>query len=204
MMRTFRQTLQFIPLTAALLFCAAPGFAEDISPDSIPSVGSIAPAFGLYAFPTSGSLKKSSSDEREVVQLDDLCGLRPAKTKAVVLLFVEGNEEILAAEPVGNWYRKYHRDGLELVVISVEKNPSIFASRVMRTKPRYPVLDDRHRVVARRYGVNDAPFTFLLNAECRVLGFDQKSATEAVGELTAAIEELVRDRVIPDDEGEQK
>jgi len=203
-MRRNLRTRLLLPLTATLLFWALPGSAEDVSPDSIPSVGTVAPAFGLYAFPTTGSFKTSGIREREVVQLDDLCGLRPGKTKAVVLLFVNADVGVLDADPVGNWYRKYHRDGLEVLVVSLEKNPSLFASKVLRSKPRYPVLDDRHRVVARRYGVTKAPFTFLLNSECRVLGFDQKSATEAAAELTAAIEELVRNRIIPDDEGEQK
>jgi hypothetical protein len=183
---------------------ALPGSAGDASPDSVPAVGTVAPAFGLYAFPTSGSLKKAVSQDREVVQLDDLCGLRPGKTQAVVVLFVDGDVDILAADPVGNWYRKYHKDGLEVVVVSVERNPSEFAAKVLRAKPRYPILDDRHRVVARRYGVSDAPFSFLLNSECRVLGFDHKSAPEAAAELTAAIEELVRGRMIQDDEGDSR
>jgi len=195
-------------------FCAAaivgsllwtlPGLAADASPESVPAVGTVAPAFGLYAFPTSGPGKQTISEDREIVQLDDLCGLRPGKTEAVVVLFIDGDVDVLGADPVGNWYRKYHKDGLEVVVVSVERNPSVFASKVLRAKPRYPVLDDRHRVVARRYGVANVPFSFLLNSECRVLGFDHKSAVEAAAELTAAIEELVRGKVIQDDEGDSK
>ena len=194
----------FLIAVAASLLWALPGSAGDISPATVPAVGTVAPAFGLYSFPTSASVNRNDNDEREVVQLDDLCGLRPGKTKAVIVLFVNGDTGVLDAEPVGNWYRKYHKDGLEVLVVSMEENPSIFASKVLRAKPRFPILDDRHQVVARRYGVTHPSFSFLLNSECRVLGFDQKSANEAAAELTAAIEELVRDRIIEDDEGEKK
>ena len=198
-------TLRF----ALCLLCAAvawgsPCLAEDASPSRVPAVGTIAPAFGLYAFPTTRSVKKGHATDREVVQLDDLCGLRPGKTKAVLVFFVEDDPAIIAADPVGNWYRKYHKDGLEIVVISVLKSPSVFAEKVLRSKPRYPVLDDRHRVVASRYGVDKAPFSFLLNSECRVLGFDAKGAVETAPAITAAVEELVRDRTIADDEADDK
>ncbi len=198
---TLRFALCFL---CAAVAWAVPGLAEKASPSRVPAVGTVAPAFGLYAFPTSGSLKRASSSDREVVQLDDLCGLRPGKTKAVLLLFVDGNPAVLSAEPVGNWYRKYHKDGLEIIVVSVEKNPSMFADKVLRSKPRYPVLDDRHRVVASRYGVDKAPFSFLLNSECRVLGFDAKGAAETAPAITAAVEELVRDRTIQYDEADDK
>jgi hypothetical protein len=80
----------------------------------------------------------------------------------------------------------------------------MFADKVLRSKPRYPVLDDRHRVVASRYGVDKTPFSFLLNSECRVLGFDAKGAAETAPAITAAVEELVRDRTINYDEADAK
>ena len=202
-MRLVMNTLALCCLCSVLAW-AGPGIAGNNSPARIPAVGTIAPAFGLFAFPTSGSLKKASSDDREIVQLDDMCGMRPGETKAVLVLFVDGDPAILGADPVGNWYRKYHKDGLEIAVISIEKNPSIFASKVLRNKPRYPILDDRHRVVATRYGVDKAPFSFLLNSECRVLGFNDKGAPETVASITAAVEELVRGKPIENAEEAEK
>ena len=202
-MRLVMNTLALCCLCSVLAW-AGPGIAGNNSPARIPAVGTIAPAFGLFAFPTSGSLKKASSDDREIVQLDDMCGMRPGETKAVLVLFVDGDPTILGADPVGNWYRKYHKDGLEVAVISIEKNPSIFASKVLRNKPRYPILDDRHRVVATRYGVDKAPFSFLLNSECRVLGFNDKGAPETVASITAALEELVRGKPIENAEEAEK
>ena len=186
------------------LFWSVAGLAADVSPLRIPAVGTIAPAFGLYAFPTRGSLQNTSSKEREVVQLDDLCGLRPGKTKAVLVLFVDGDSSVLSADPVGNWYRKYHKDGLEIAVISTDTSPSVFANKVLRAKPRYPVLDDRQRVVANRYGVEKAPFSFLLNSECRVLGFDDKGASETAAAITAAVDEMVRDKTVENAQAEDK
>jgi len=203
-MRVTVRALVLVLLAGSLLW-ALPGFAVDASPDEIPKVGTVAPAFGLFAFPTSKvASKKAESDDREVVQLDDICGLRPGKTKAVLVLFIDGDTGVLGAEPVGNWYRKYRKDGLEVVVISIEKSPSIFASKVLRTRPRYPILDDRHRVVAHRYGVQEAPFNFLLDSQCKVLGFGKQSATDGAPALNAAIEELVRGKAIPVDEEKSK
>ncbi|MBJ93117.1 MAG: hypothetical protein CMP23_01440 [Rickettsiales bacterium] len=180
----------------AVLSFSLPSLAAAQAVTELPTIGSVAPAFGLYAFPTQGSVKNSKADEWEIVQLDDLCGIRPGDTKAVLVLFVDNDPNVLGADPVGNWYRKYRKDGLEILVISVEKNPSIFATKVLRTKPRFPVLDDRQGVVAKRYGVKDAPFSFVLDAQCKVVGFDDKSASASAPALTAAIENLVRDTPI--------
>jgi len=197
--------LVVLALLAGALLWSLPGSAEEASPQEVPAVGTVAPAFGLYAFPTStAASKKGAPEDREVVQLDDICGLRPGKTKAVLVLFVDDDPTVLGADPVGNWYRKYRKDGLEVIVISIEKNPSIFASKVLRSRPRFPVLDDRHQVVAHRYGVHKAPFSFLLDSQCKVLGFDKQSAADGAPALSAAIAELVRGKAIPNDEETSK
>jgi hypothetical protein len=59
----------------------------------------------------------------------------------------------------------------------------------------FPVLDDRHGIVAQRYGVSDTPFSMLLNRECRVLGFSSKTLAEEEEALTTSIEALMDDQI---------
>lgn len=174
-----------LPVALMILLAGGSALASDIDPDTVPRIGTMAPALGLYAF------EKSKDDEpRKSVQLDDRCGLRPGSTTAVLVFFVDatGMEEL---EQANDWWRLFHRDGLEIMAISLEPNPFQFKDEVIKANLKFPVLDDRHGVVAKRYGVDRAPFAFLLNEGCQVLGFSNNKLTEDEVGLAAAIEAQV-------------
>ncbi len=153
---------------------AAPLASASPKHSALPQIGTMAPAFQLLPF-----AKKSKSREQEhpeAIQLDDHCGIHPDKTKAVLVLFI--NEEHMGDLTLASgWSRKYQRDGLEVLGISLVKNPTVFSDQVIRAGLRFPVLDDRHSVVATRYGVPKAPFTFLLDANCLVMGMKDNAAS---------------------------
>lgn len=174
-------------LTVVLLTLVAGGsaLAGEVDPDAVPRIGKVAPALGLYAF------EKLKGDEpREAVELDERCGLRPGDTTAVLVFFIDatGMDDL---EQADEWWRLFHRDGLEILAISVEPNPLQFKDDVIKAGLKFPVLDDRHGVVAKRYGVERPPFAFLLNEGCQVLGFSNNKLTEDAVALAAAIEAQV-------------
>jgi hypothetical protein len=179
--------LHTLALVLLALLCATAGAsANGFDPDKIPSIGSVAPAFGLPAFNAGTSKDKAAG----VVQLDSLCGLRPGETKGLLLVFLEA-KQLESLDIANNWHRRFSRQGLEVLAISVDSKPVEFASKVGRMRLRFPVLDDKHRIVAQRYGVADTPFSMLLNRECRVLGFSNKTLAEEEEALTTSIEALM-------------
>jgi hypothetical protein len=181
--------LSLLTLTLLTLMAVAPATAGDIDPDAVPRIGTTAPALGLYAF------EKSKGDEpKEPVQLDERCGLRPGSTTGVLLFFVDGNS-MDDLEQANEWWRLFHRQGLEIMAVSVEPNPFQFKDDVIKANFKFPVLDDRQGVVARRYGVDSAPFSFLLNEGCQVLGFSNNKLTEDAVSLAAAIEAQVTGQI---------
>jgi len=170
-----------------LLVClVGHAFANGFEADKVPAIGSIAPAFGLYSL--GGSADQSDADE--VLQLDSVCGLRPGTTKGVLLLFIE-QAQLADLELANQWHRRFSRQGLKVLAISVDPRAGEVSSKVAKERLRFPVLDDQHRIVAHRYGITEAPFSMLLNSECRVLGFSNKSLTEEEEALVASIEALI-------------
>jgi hypothetical protein len=180
------------PLLALLiLLCAAAGAsANGFDPDKVPTVGTIAPAFGLHPF-ESGPAK---SEEAEVLQLDSICGLRPGDTRGLLLLFIEATQ-LESLELANNWHKKFSRKGLEVLAISLDPRPIEFSSKLERLRLRFPVLNDQHGIVAQRYGVSNTPFSMLLNRECRVLGFSSKTLAEEEAALTSSIEALMNEQI---------
>jgi len=161
---------------------AVPGAWGEPSPDRVPGIGSIAPAFGLHSV-----LRSDKDVEREAIELDSFCGLRPGETKAVLLVFMD--RDSLDGIPVMNsLYRKFHKEGLELIGLSVDSSPLEVRARLERSNLKYPVLDDSQQIVSTRYGLSGDRFTFLLNAECRVLGFSSRSLGDDQEALETAIE----------------
>jgi len=186
-----RIQIPFLVLLA--LLCGTAGVsANGFDPDQVPAIGSIAPAFGLHAF--GSSPEKAETDADDVVQLDSICGLRPGETKGVLLLFLE-TKQIETLDLINGWHRRFARQGLELLAISVDSKPIEFSSKAARMRLRFPVLNDQHRIVAQRYGVSDTPFSMLLNSECRVLGFSNKPLSEEEAAITKSIQALLEGQI---------
>ena len=162
--------------------------AEELSPKAVPAIGSIAPAFGLY-------LLAGDDDERgEAVQLDSVCGLRPGESKGVLLLFTDA-QHVSGLEIANGLYRKFHKEGLEVLAVAVDKKPIVLRSKVEKLRLRFPVLDDRFGIVASRYGLAAAPFSILMNSECRILGFSNKTLAAEQEALSGSIEALVNEQI---------
>lgn len=173
-------------LLAALL--AAPlAFAGEPDPNAIPARGSVAPAFGLHVL----NGVEAEDRARPVVELDDLCGMRPEGTTAVLVAFVDetGAADLSLAN---SWHRKHNRDGLEILAVSVAREPDSITDEANKADLRFDLLDDRHRIVARRYGIDRAPFSLLLDERCRVLGFSNRTLTADEGSLSASIAAQVK------------
>ncbi|MCP4871487.1 MAG: TlpA family protein disulfide reductase [Proteobacteria bacterium] len=172
---------------ALIALAITPAFAQQADPSKVARIGTIAPAFALYAY------EKDSDDKKEAVELDDYCGMRPGDTTAVLLLFVDGTsmDDLQLAQ---SWYRKFSRQGLEIIAVSQDGDPE-FRSAVLKANLRFPVVDDRLGIVAKRYGVPSAPFSFVLNQECRVSGFSNKTAVADTDGLAAAVEAQVNGQI---------
>ena len=183
--------LRSVLLSLGLLVCGVTAAsANGFDPSKIPSIGSIAPAFGLQAFTS----QTAENDPKDVVQLDGICGLRPGETKGVLLVFLD-ESQLSSLDLLNDWNRRFSRQGLATVAISMESNPVGFSSKIGRMKLRFPVLDDQHKIVAQRYGVSETPFSMLLNSECRVLGFSNKELVEEEGALVNSIEALLNGQI---------
>ena len=173
-----------LPLILILLGMAGSADAAGPDPTSIPAPGTIAPAFGLH---TLLGKRTKGDDERPVLELDGFCGMRPEATRAVVVAFVDvGSDADLAV--LNGWYKKHHKAGLEILAVSEAEDGEAFASSLERAGLKFPLLDDRMGIVASRYGVPNSPFSFLMDASCRVLGFSNRSVVADQATLGASIE----------------
>lgn len=176
------------PLAPLLLLAliAGPSVAGDAT--DLPGIGTVAPAFALYSFAS------AAEDAPEPVQLDEQCGLRPGDTKGLLLTFVDATG-VADLQVANGWSRKHERNGLAVIAISIESSPAAFRGVVDKEGLRFPVLDDRHGIVARRYGIPTVPFTFVLNAECRVVGFVDKPLKDMGDQLEPAIKAVLESQL---------
>jgi len=176
-------------LVCATALSASFAIAGDQDPSGLPGIGSTAPGFALHPF-RPGMAASEGDEGRTALELDSVCGIRrPESTSAVLVFFIEedGMDDLLIAN---SWYRKHHRDGLEIFALSETKRPEVFRAAVVKAKFGFPVLDDRHGVVAKRYGVGEAPFSLLLDRDCAVIGMSNRSLTVEQGSLGAAIADI--------------
>lgn len=167
-------------LSLAALVLMVPAVSAAPDADAVPGRGEVVPAFGLH------ELTVRPQEEPTVHELDGLCGMRPGDTSAVLLVFVDGRGSADLAQ-AQSWFKKFHKDGLEILAVSIERQPDEFAAAVEKAKYRFPVLDDRQGIVSTRYGVVGAPFSLLLNDECRVLGMSNRGLADDSAALESAI-----------------
>jgi hypothetical protein len=181
-MKMILRTALVSTLLCSALAVATPAIAKD----ALPGVGEVAPAFALRPF--QAGLAASEGDEaRSAVELDSVCGIRsPESTAAVLVMFVDddGTQDLAVANA---WHRRFHKEGLEIIAVSEVERPESFGAAVVRARYTFPVLDDRHHIVATRFGIDQAPFSLLLDRECRVVGMNNKSVASDQDNLGAAI-----------------
>ena len=161
-------------------------------PDVLPKIGNVAPAFGLKAFRAKGE----EDDLREVVELDNYCGVRPLDgLKLVLVVFADQASATSDFGVLNSWARKFEKDGLHTIVISTEAENSRMKELVSKGRQTWPVLDDRFGVVQRRYGIQGAPFSLLLDERCHVLGMSNKSISADSDRLAATIDDILSGRL---------
>lgn len=173
---------------ALAMLSAAPAIAGKYDPNALPTIGGTAPAFSLEAFRERGE----DEAQREIIQLDDQCGPRGGDTTMVLLAFVNNDSANADFSQLTKWQRRYERSGLVSIAISTDRGTAEMGELVAKAKRPFRVLDDKFAIVAQRYGIDGAPFTLLLDADCRVLGMADKSASSDADRLQAAIDERAK------------
>jgi hypothetical protein len=170
---------------------AGPAHGGPPDPALVPGIGTMAPAFGLFQFDSKAA---SQGKDRAVVQLDEICGMRPGTTRGVLLAFVDASG-LADLQLASGWWKKHHKDGVEVLGIITESNPAEFAQAAEKAGIKFPLLDDRLRVVAGRYGVTKAPFSFLLDRDCKVMGFSDRTLTQDSTALADALRALAEGEI---------
>ena len=147
-------TARLIPLLIALLLLAACGDAQQHLKNGDP-----APGFQLEKL-DSGQARFPGQYKGQVVALRFWADWCP---------FCEG--EMRQLEPV---YRKYQEQGLTILAVNVRQDRETAAAFVGKLDISYDTLLDLEGEVARSYGVNGLPTTFIIDAKgvlrSRILG----------------------------------
>ena len=181
-----RAPLLLATFSATLLLLSPAGAQEATQYADLPAYGSMAPAFGLLPLGVG-----SDKVEDEAVFLDNICGVAPGATTGVLIVFTNN---LLAEEDLAlasKWHRRYEKQGLRVLVIAADSSPEGVQSVVASVKPAYPVLDDRYGVVQARYGIPGAPYSFMLDRRCRVLGFSDMIIGDDEKRIEHALDRLV-------------
>lgn len=175
-------------LFAASVAAAAPDLSR------LPGMGETAPAFGLLPLnPAKG--KEADVEAKQAVELDHHCGIRSAETKAVIVYFFDLTSAQADLDVLQGWAKKYQKQGLRTLAIS-EHNPHTDVTPLVE-KGRYafPVLDDHLGIVAQRYGVPGGPFFFLLDGQCKLIAFSDKSVAAEKVAIGTGIDALLTNKL---------
>mgnify|MGYP002632524585 CR=1 FL=1 len=174
-------------LAACFALLSVPAHAGEPSPIGLPQIGSVAPAFALSPF---RSKSTAEDDFTEKLELDDYCGMHPRDNRFILVAFSDFTTLSADLGIMSTLHRKLGRDGVVPIVVSVAKETQPVRDLVGQSKLSFPVLDDQYTIVARRYGAT-APFSLLLDHECRVLGMSNKSLTTDSARITKTLQTLV-------------
>lgn len=182
-----------LPLSISTLLVAAVAVAAtDLS--SIPGMGETVPAFGLL--PLNQVKDRAAEDEtKTAIELDQYCGVRRAETKAVVLYFFDLTTAEADLTILQGWAKKYGRMGLETLAVSEVKPATLVTQTVEKGRYSFPVLDDHLGIVADRFGIPGAPFFFLLDGQCKLIAFSDKSISADKGPIATGLDALMTNKL---------
>lgn len=173
----------------ALSLCLVPALAVADGSLRPLAVGKTAPAFGLDALnPTALPADRAGAP----VVLDSYCGIRDKGVKAVLVTFV-GDAEKDDLNTANGWQRTFGEKGFQALAIATAPDPTALAAAA--AKSSVPLLDDRVGVVATRYGQVGAPYSLVLDGECRVVGRFNVALSASGTEVSELIEALVEERI---------
>lgn len=162
-MRLLASTASLIAaLTMAFVAAAAAPALAEPAPALAP--GDPALLFSLPAVNEDAALRAVAKTH---VALSDMTGVMPSfPAKAVVVTFVNGAAPDALYSGIEKLSRKYaSRNARFLVIVSDTVEIAALSDRVNNLKLSYPVLHDRYRIVASRYGVQAWPMSFVVNAD---------------------------------------
>lgn len=152
------------------LFLATPSYAGSLG------IGDSAPLFTLK------TLSQGASEQVYVNLSDYTKSLDEGGKKATFLSFFATTCEPCKRELpyLVELHKSYLNQGFQVVVVTIDKDPAEIATvkkMVTDFGAAFPVLNDRFGIVARRYGVEALPMSFLIDQSGRV-----KMTNEGYGE----------------------
>lgn len=157
-----------------------------------PGVGDNALLFSLPAVNEEIAIDLVRNDH---VGLGDLTGpLAGYPSTAVVLYFfsrVEGGDGLAV---LNRCQRKYGKVDVRFVAISIDHGDSAgFSEWISKQKLSFPVLRDNYRIVASRYGIEEYPWSYIIDADGRIHAIGAPTSQELEAEVEAALGSLLVD-----------
>lgn len=136
------------------------------------------------------------------VSLSDFVGVTPQSPREVVVLFffdrralsagsaAGGGTEELAA--INRLQKRFGDQGVQFLAISNDTGAiGGLATWLEEQKLGFPVLRDNHRVVSGRYGIDDLPFTLIIDKNGYIFAMGRPTAAEFETAVTAELEPLL-------------
>ncbi len=131
---------------------------------------------------------------KPTVALSDFTGVDPAYPRAVTVLYFcsrkTGGDGLASLEAVARRYRG--KDVQVIAILTDGGDLGPLADWVGGLGLSYPVLRDHHRVVAGRYGADELPITYIIDARGDVYAAGNPKGGDIEGELTATVDALLQ------------
>ncbi|MDP7041009.1 MAG: redoxin domain-containing protein [Myxococcota bacterium] len=177
-------------------FCALPVYGAELEAGF--SAGDSAPNF---------TLKTVNGDvvDLKYAALDRYVGKDPKEPKKALLLsfFATYCDPCKKEMPfLATLVKEYRAKGLEAFLVSIDKKEEdikIAKDLAAEHGVDFPVLADRYNIVAKRYGVNNLPCVYLINAGSQIdwvsIGYEKDSPAKLLAAVRQAIGEPLTDPV---------
>ncbi len=187
---TLRTTLAVEGVLSLLLMLGITAFAADAPAG--PGVGEDALLFSLPALNEDIAISLVRNDH---VSLGDLTGpLATYPSAAVVVYFftrVDGGDGLSV---LNRCQKKYDKADVRFVAISVDRGDmAALGEWVDKQKLTFPVLRDNHRIVSSRYGIDEVPWSYIIDGDGRIHAIGAPTPDELEAEVEAALGALLVD-----------
>ena len=130
---------------------------------------------------------------KPTVALSDFAGLDPAYPHRVTVLYFctrkAGGDGLTTLEQISKRYK-----GKDVQIVAILAEPGEvgpLADWVSGLGLTFPVLRDHHRIVTSRYGLDDLPVTYLVDASGDVYAAGNPRGGDLETELTAGLDALL-------------
>ena len=156
------------------------------APPSV-SVGQNALTFSLPVINTGEADEDPAAPAQ--ISLSTYVGVLPNQPSAAVVLYFfsrrEGADQLATLDRL---QRRYDGQGVRILAINTDTGSvGALSSWLEEQQLGYPVLRDNHHVVRNRYGVEDLPFTVVVDQRGYIFAMGAPSATELSESLEAEL-----------------